>query len=584
MPGPTYEVRCLGDKAPPGSYVPRGAQRQLIEGEHRWNRELVICGGRDTGKSLACCVKSHLILSKYAGAQGVIIRRELKSMPASVLLTYERLLKAEIQHGIISKYGGERVEHYQYSNGSRLWVCGMDNADKVLSSEKDFCYVCQAEELREDDWEKLTTCTTGRSAVYPHAQTFADCNPGPAKHWLKVRCDAGRTPMLDSRHTDNPQLYKSLTEEEFQKKYGSGYHRPKSIQEAPDLVDDEVEKLSVVRRNEMVFVLSAEGWRRMRPLAALSGVRRKRLLENIWATAEGAVFPTFDRQVHVRSREKSEFCRWHLCCDSGWTDPAVTLLVGEDTDRRWHVFREFYRSHVHLAEHVGLTRAWALEFMASTAAVDNSAALLIADLRHALPSYTSLIGAKGKVRPESGGIPYLQNRLMIQGDGLPRFTIDPSCENTINEFESYEWKAGEDEPKDEYNHSVDSLRMLYEALDGGSGGATAEDWCGIVAGELTGRDTQIQIGVPTQLQREPTEISKRAIGCLWHGHPLNCTRRDYVNEIRRAVKAQAEIWDKEGSINMAQFTLLEIRRLDAMFAAAGPMLPDEELSWAGSYH
>ncbi len=64
-------------------------------------------------------------------------------------------------------------------------------------------------------------------------------------------------------------------------------------------------------------------------------------------------------------------------------------------------------------------------------------------------------GYKGRVLD---GITAVQGYLAIQGDGRPRLTVDPSCVDTINEFESYVWKPEKDEPVKENDHAMDALR------------------------------------------------------------------------------------------------------------------------------
>ena len=62
------------------------------------------------------------------------------------------------------------------------------------------------------------------------------------------------------------------------------------------------------------------------------------------------------------------------------------------------------------------------------------------------------------------GIQAIQNRLKVAGDGRPRYTIDPTCTNHINEFESYVWKPEKDVPEKEYDHSLDASRYLDDVL------------------------------------------------------------------------------------------------------------------------
>jgi phage terminase large subunit len=51
----------------------------------------------------------------------------------------------------------------------------------------------------------------------------------------------------------------------------------------------------------------------------------------------------------------------------------------------------------------------------------------------------------------------------VAGDGLPRLTVDPSCEDLIREFETYEYERDasgtqRDRPKKENDHALDALR------------------------------------------------------------------------------------------------------------------------------
>jgi phage terminase large subunit len=334
------------------------------------------------------------------------------------LQTFERVINGSP----VNKYGGEKPEKYTYPNGSVIWVGGMDNKDRVLSSERDFIMTCQTEEFSLDDWEYLTTRTTGRSAVIPYPQLFGDCNPAGSMHWIRQRNKAGHLTLITTTHQDNPTLYN---------RDGS---------------------------------LTKQGERTMSRLAALSGIRRKRLLEGIWATAEGAVYDNFDPTIHVKVREMSEMKVFYLAMDEGYTNPAVILLVGEDSDGRRHVFKEWYERGKLQSAVVAQAKEWTTEYNVSMAVVDEAAAGLIADL---VDAGVPAVGAKGRVLD---GIQLMQDRLKIQGDGLPRETVDPSCVNHINEYESYVWKKTtatgitKDEPEKKDDHSMDARRYLETEL------------------------------------------------------------------------------------------------------------------------
>lgn len=387
-------------------YTPRGGVADFIYSK---DREVIASGPAETGKTMAACWKIHILATKYPGLNGAIVRNTYKSMPGSVLQTFGRV----IADAPVEPYGGERPEKYIYPNGSTIWVGGMDNPDKVLSSERDFIYVNQAEELKLDAWEKLLTRTTGRGAVMPYTQLLGDCNPSGSKHWIRERVKTGRLKMVNTTHKDNPTIYTDKGE------------------------------------------LTAHGKQVMDDLSSLTGVRRKRLFEGIWATAEGAVYDTFDANIHVRARDPKEMITWYLAIDEGYTNPAVILLVGEDTDKRHHIHREWY--HRGKLQHEVVTQVieWTKEYHVTLAAVDEAAAGLIADLKNNnIPAQ----GTKGRVLDR---IQSVQNRLAIQGDDKPRLTIDPSCVNTINDFESRVWKPEKDEPVKENDHGTDA----YEYLD-----------------------------------------------------------------------------------------------------------------------
>lgn len=404
--------------------------------------ECILAGPADTGKSWACCIKAHTICSHIPNAQGAMVRKTFASLSGSVVKTFQRIIKGSP----VKSYGGESPSQFIYPNGSRIYLGGMDNSDRVLSSERDFIYACQAEELKLDDWEILLTRASGRGAAVENAQLFGDCNPGGSKHWIKERAKAGSLRLLKSLHKDNPSLY---------------------------TIDGKL--------------VDAQAARRMAVLDALTGVRRKRLRDGIWATSEGAVYENFDSEVHVRIRDANDMVKFMLAMDEGFTNPQVCLLIGADGDNRWHIFKEFYVIGYLETQIVGQAKGWFMDARSAgiglldvrpvrcqICAVDNAAPGLIAAL---VDAGVNAVGGKGALvdsayntaRGQISGISKIQDRLAVQKDGKPRLTVDPSCVNTINEFESYVWKPGEDIPEDEYNHALGGLRYLEDVLSQPSG-------------------------------------------------------------------------------------------------------------------
>jgi len=406
----TYQVRY---NAPDG-YTPYGGNREFF---YAHEQEVIVEGPAETGKTLSACWRVHLSCLKYPGAQWAIVRKVQSSIYGSVLQTFERVIKG----APVEAYGGNKPEAYIYTNGSKVWVGGMDNPDKVLSSERDGIYVNQAEQLALNDWETLGTRSTGRGAVMPYTILMGDCNPGGSRHWIRERAKSGQLRLIRTTHKDNPTLYDPVTGE-----------------------------------------ITPQGKRTMAILSGLTGVRRQRLLEGLWATAEGAVYDLFNTAVHAVSRPSGDFQRWFLAMDEGYTNPAVILLIGIDTDGRLHIAREFYRRGVLQSAVVAQAVEWSREMGCYLVAVDAAAAGLIADLtNNGLPAQAH----KGRVLD---GIATVQGYLKVQGDGRPRLTVDPSCVETINEFESYVWKPEKDEPMKENDHAMDALRYGCQHLIGGT--------------------------------------------------------------------------------------------------------------------
>lgn len=422
----------------------RGGNKDLVESK---DHEVILSGPAETGKTFAACVKAHMICSMVPGAQGAMVRKTAASLNGTVVRTFNRI----IRNTPVKIFGGETPSRYIYPNGSSIWLGGMDNPNRVLSAERDFIYTCQTEELTLDDWEMLVTRCTGRGAVIESPQLFGDCNPAGSMHWIRQRAKEGKLRLLISKHKDNPTLF-----------------------------DDE-------------GWITAQGKQSLSALKALTGVRRKRLLDGIWATAEGAVYDNFDPEIHVKVRDPNDFVRFKLAMDEGFTNPQVNLLIGEDGDKRWHIFKEYYVTGQLETTIVAQAARWfkdvrtalpdlrgTLPVSCEKCAVDNAAAGLIAAL-NAAGVYA--IGGKGALTDSSyntargyiSGISKIQVRLAVAKDGKPRLTVDPSCTNTINEFESYVWKEGKDVPEDENNHSMGALRYLEDVEAQATGAFSGSD-------------------------------------------------------------------------------------------------------------
>lgn len=290
-------------------YRPRGTARDIFSCREP---EVLVSGPAGTGKSRACLEKILMACLQTAGIRCLIVRKTATSLTSSVLVEWrEQVAKESIAYGDCKYYGGSAQEPAQYifTNGSVVIVAGMDRSTRVLSTQYDIIYVNESTELTETDWETLSSRL--RNGKLTFQQLLADCNPDSEYHWLKKRCDTGRTKMLYSRHEDNPRLYGEdgqLTDA------GSGY---------------------------------------MARLDNLTGVRYKRLRLGLWVSAEGIIYDNWDESVHVVDRMPDGWDTWtrYWSVDFGYTNPFVLQCWAEDPDGRLYMYREIYHTQRTVDEH-----------------------------------------------------------------------------------------------------------------------------------------------------------------------------------------------------------------------------------------
>jgi phage terminase large subunit len=418
-------------------YQPFGASRIAWRSRRT---ELLLCGPADTGKSRGIIEKLHYCADKYSNARILMVRKTRKSLGQTAMVTYEKKVLPQGWLGSLIRFN-TTDQQYEYPNGSIIAVGGMDNPEKVLSSEWDMIYPQEATELSENSWEILGMRL--RNGFIPYQQLIGDCNPGSPTHWLKRRCDQGLTYLLNSRHEDNP----SITPE------------------------------------------------RIARLDALTGVRYLRYRKGIWAAAEGMVYDEWDSAVHKVS--KQQLVTWgiftadgklgpavkavHASVDWGYTNPGVVSVWAIDGDRRMYLIHEIYQTRKtddwwvirgrELRDRYGI-RHWFCD--------------------PAEPAYIEKfrmggLDAIGAVNDIAPGINKIQGRLKIAGDGRPRlyvyeFALQERDESLANEHApvcsedeilEYIWPIAQDGkslkevPVDANNHAMDTWRYMAMYLDGG---------------------------------------------------------------------------------------------------------------------
>ena len=408
----------------------RGA---ALEAQSTTEREWLLAGPYETGKTFAALWRLDTLLRATPRACASIVRKVRADMTSTVLLAWENITK--IRGGVV-RYGGEKADSYVYPNGARAYVGGLDRPGKVLSGDRDWIYVNQAEELDLRDHEILTTRVTGRGAVTSTPMLFGDCNPGPPTHWIKHRPSLK---VMRSEHKDNPVLY-----------------------------DD-------------AGRLTAQGIRTMAVLDALTGVRRLRGRDGLWVAAEGVVYSNWNPAIHlIKPFPIPAEGRRIRSIDFGYVNPFSCSWWYIDEDERMFRYRQIYMTQTLVEDHakriVELTGDEPIE---ATVADHDS------EDRATLERYG--VETEPAFKAIGPGIQNIQSRLTVGKDGRARLFImegslveadpallaahRPTC--TEQEFESYVYatgnadlaRAAKEEPVKKYDHGLDETRYAAAYVD-----------------------------------------------------------------------------------------------------------------------
>jgi len=380
----------------------------------------------------------------YPESRHLFLRKTRASLTESGLVTYENHVLGS-DHPILTSSPNLRKvrQSYRYANGSQIIVGGMDNPERTLSTEYDTIYVQEVTELELEEYETLMRAL--RNGKMPYTQMLSDCNPTYPHHWVYKRFNGDRPKLTNftTTHKDNPRFWDRLAGR-----------------------------------------WTVEGERYLATLGNMTGHRRKRFLEGVWAAAEGLVYERFGpHNLLPRGwQPPKEWKRYHAL-DFGYVNPLCYQFWAEDHDGRLYLYREIYRTGM-LVEDLAKYVAQEIRPNSQGVAAEPRPQAIVTDHddedRATFEKHSGL-----KVTPADkgiiAGIQDVQKRLELQNDGKPRLYVvaganfrsdpvlsaagKPIC--TEEEFAGYVWDPdGYDEPVDENNHGMDAARYLVRHRDG----------------------------------------------------------------------------------------------------------------------
>lgn len=409
-------------------YEPFGSAREVFTNH---SDEFIIEGAAGTGKSRACLEKLYLCGLKYPGARMLMARKTRESLTQSGMVTFEK--------HVVPANGTVRFktqeQQYEFYNGSVLVVGGLDKSSKIMSTDYDLIYVQEATELEEDDWESLTTRC--RNGLMPYNQTFGDCNPGSASHWILNRGEKGYLKLIKSQHEDNPVLY-----------------------------------------DHFLKAWTPQGVAYIGKLDKLTGVRYLRLRKGIWVSAEGMIYEEYDPRIHLINRNAVKIgddWRKFIAIDFGYTMPFVAQWWAIDNDDNMYRYREIYMTQRTVSMHSDVINKYSkgeeIEAVVCDWDAEDRATLEENGVGTTIPADKAV----------SVGIQNVKDRLKDPNTGKARIfllrdstiMIDPQLQeeykptSTEAEIDGYVWsdKSKKETPLKKDDHGCDAMRYAVMYAD-----------------------------------------------------------------------------------------------------------------------
>lgn len=377
------------------------------------HRILLFYGGAGSGKSHF--VAQRLVYKALKDVRKVLVLRKVgKTVQQS---TFDLLLSTLRQFGILNMCKVNKTTWtIVLPNGSMFLCTGLDDPEKIKSiTGLTDAWLEEATEFTLDDFSQINLRVRDPKAL--NQEIVLSMNPVSKANWTYLQFFA-----------ENPAL------EEFRKTVKIIHT---NYLDNPFLPDSYVQSLLLMKAtNEVYYKIYALG-----EFGSLD-----KLIYNNWQKMD------FDK----------EKIKGQLLCglDFGYTnDPtAFVAAILNEEENRIYVFKEWggtgYLNDV-IAQQIK-----EMGFAKSTIIADSAEQKSIEEIKRAgIGRIKPSVKGKGSVLQ---GIQKLQQYELI---------IHPSCSNVIEELQNYCWKKDRatneyiNEPVDNYNHYLDSLRYSLQCMD-----------------------------------------------------------------------------------------------------------------------
>lgn len=413
---------------------------------HANELEVLVEGPAGTGKTWTDHLRTIALCQLAPGSQHLYTRQVRADMTETVLKSFEEAL-GDDNPIVVNGPGRGHREAYEFPNGSRVVVAGLDRPERTYSGEYDTVTIFEGSDVPFDSYQRLKRTLRGGTAL-AFKQIRVECNPEAPSHWIN-RHFGDRPGMRRFRttHTDNPYLWDAAR-----------------------------------------GAWTKEGHRYVvQTLGSLTGHQRARLLLGQWVGVEGVIYDEWSESVHVVNRLPPGAEGWWRirAIDFGFKEPFVCLWAVVDPDGRIYVEREYVKCEQTVNAHAReIRRLTPDEGLIQQTVADHDAEDR-ATLREGEIYTVPAIKPKRNSDWPAAFEP-IKRRLQLAEDGFPRlFVLRDALERgggreaklgtkpcgIIEEITAYQWeepkpdRPSKERPRQVNDHSMDALRYLVLAVD-----------------------------------------------------------------------------------------------------------------------
>lgn len=397
-------------------------KEQIGKGYNRfWNNKQffrVVKGSRGSKKSKNTALNYIHRIMKYEWANLLVVRRYSNTNKQS---TYTDLKWAanKLKVGHLFKFNESMPEITYMPTGQKILFRGLDDPLKITSISVDvgmlaWVWVEEAYQIEsEADFRTLVESIRGsHEAPDFFKQITLTFNPWSERHWLK--------PMFFDKETREKDVFADTT---------------------------------TFRVNEWLDDVDRQ---RMEDLYHTNPRRARIVCDGEWGVAEGLVFENFQVKDFDPTQKIKEIQETTHGQDYGFTnDPTTQISTIVDMARKelW-IYDEHYELAMTTNDIYNMVKS--KNMLGASITGDSAEPRLISELRtKGMKRLHKSVKGKGSVMH---GISFLQDF---------KIYIHPTCEHTIEEFNTYTFKQDKEgnwlnEPIDENNHVIDALRYSME--------------------------------------------------------------------------------------------------------------------------